>query len=665
MRKVKYLYTLCLLIFSQLVIAQYSGKSFDWNMDAYEKHTYSNSLGYMPYRLLKPTKIDPGKKYPLVIMLHGKGEGIGQQCTKEHGENVCNLLWGGKIHLDSINKYPSFVVFPQTHGGDWITDTPVKLLTGLLETLLKTYPIDLDRVSIHGLSGGGKGVWNYTYKYPALFSAISPHSASGDPTQAQRVLYTPIWNVQGGNDTEVKPQVSIEMMNQLRMLGQSPVMTLNETSQRQEWPNPYITGGQPIYSLIPKENHIAWPHLYNSPTWLNWMYSHSKNKIQVVGRTTISPGEVTKLGISAGFDAYEWSNGATSNQINVTKSGTYRVRYLRKKYFFSGQQVWSPWSDPVTITVSSSQGPQVNAGRDVSLNLPTNYIKIGGWAAGSRLTYSWTKVSGGSANLSNVNTSQLYVSGLQAGVYTFRLTVKDANGHTASDDVNLYVFDPNAAPSVKSFVLVNADNGRDIREIKNGDVIALSSLPTKNVNVRINTYPFNIGSVKSNYDGNTKMDNNAAYTLYGENDNKYYPAKLALGTHHLSSTPYMGMNASGTSGAAYAVSFSVVSSAKMITDWDSTATNGRLEADDDSNAVLLYPNPVAGDYVTLQFLAKQLNVVVDIYDQMGNRVQSDEVYMPGDYLGSQLDLHRLQPGIYRVIVSTDKIRNKVITIAKK
>src|SRR5690348_6374861 len=90
-----------LLIFAtHLSMAQYNSVNFSWNINAYENLTFTSSQGYkMPYRLLKPKSNNASLKYPLVIMLHGKGEGLSTQCTKDHGPNVCNLGWGGKMHL--------------------------------------------------------------------------------------------------------------------------------------------------------------------------------------------------------------------------------------------------------------------------------------------------------------------------------------------------------------------------------------------------------------------------------------------------------------------------------------------------------------------------------------------------------------------------------------
>ena len=41
----------------------------------YAKHIFFDSLNNsMPYRMLSPAETDPGKKYPLVLFLHGSGE---------------------------------------------------------------------------------------------------------------------------------------------------------------------------------------------------------------------------------------------------------------------------------------------------------------------------------------------------------------------------------------------------------------------------------------------------------------------------------------------------------------------------------------------------------------------------------------------------------------
>src|SRR5690606_34244806 len=61
-------------------------------------------------------------------------------------------------------------------------------------------------------------------------------------------------------------------------------------------------------------------------------------------------------------------------------------------------------------------------------------------ADGNIVSWSWQQVNGPStATLSSANTANITVSNLQAGVYTFRLTVRDNRNSSASDIVTVTV----------------------------------------------------------------------------------------------------------------------------------------------------------------------------------------------------------------------------------
>lgn len=99
-------------------------------------------------------------------------------------------------------------------------------------------------------------------------------------------------------------------------------------------------------------------------------------------------------------------------------------------------------SSTTTPPTTTNQLPVVSAGSDKSLTLPTNSVAIQGTASdpdGTIASYTWSKVSGSSASLSGTTSSKLNVSGLAAGSYTFRLTVKDNKGASKSDDVAVVV----------------------------------------------------------------------------------------------------------------------------------------------------------------------------------------------------------------------------------
>ena len=103
--------------------------------------------------------------------------------------------------------------------------------------------------------------------------------------------------------------------------------------------------------------------------------------------------------------------------------------------------------DDVTIAYFNNGGttnlsPVANAGNDKSITLPTTAVTIVGNASdsdGTIATYSWTKQSGGVCTLTNPNSASLFITGLQVGVYVFRLSATDNSGAIDEDDVTVTV----------------------------------------------------------------------------------------------------------------------------------------------------------------------------------------------------------------------------------
>jgi hypothetical protein len=124
--------------------------------------------------------------------------------------------------------------------------------------------------------------------------------------------------------------------------------------------------------------------------------------------------------------------------------------------------------DEVTVTVNAApvtnQPPVANAGANRTITLPTNSVGLNGSASadsdGTISSYLWQQVSGPStATLSATNTANITVSALQQGVYVFRLTVRDNDNATDSDEVTVTV---NAAPVTNQPPVANAGSNRTI-----------------------------------------------------------------------------------------------------------------------------------------------------------------------------------------------------------
>ena len=114
--------------------------------------------------------------------------------------------------------------------------------------------------------------------------------------------------------------------------------------------------------------------------------------------------------------------------------------------------------------------------------------------------------------------------------------------------------------AVVSFTLIDADLDVDIGPLQNGDTLNLSALPTRHLNVRANTSPSPVGSVRFALDVNSiyRTENRAPYSLAGDRDGNYAAWTPSVGSHTLAATPYTGANATGTVGTPLTMTFTVV-----------------------------------------------------------------------------------------------------------
>ena len=231
--------------------------------DLYEAKTYCNADGQkLPYRLLKPEKIEPGKSYPLVLFLHGGGE--------NGSDNDLHLYIGAEDFAKAENrrKHPCFVVFPQCPAGSsWgpqrsksrqntkskrPLDT-LDLAMELVDKLTAKLPIDKKRIYVTGLCTGGVGTWNAIQRRPKFFAAAIPICGGGDVAQAARVKDVPIWAFHGDKDPVVPVEDTRTMIAAIRKAGGRPKMT--------------------IYAGV---KHNSWSATYGNPEVMAWLFAQKK-----------------------------------------------------------------------------------------------------------------------------------------------------------------------------------------------------------------------------------------------------------------------------------------------------------------------------------------------------------------------------------------------------
>ena len=233
----------------------------------YEARTYDlatpDGTQQFAYRLLKPEKIEPGKKYPVVLFLHGAGE--------RGSDNQLQLAYFPEwiASAESRAKYPCFVIAPQCPGGkkwsdaDWgakgpipqaeIT-APMKAAVGMLDELIKSEPVDTRRVYLTGLSMGGYGSWDQAERTPERFAAVAPICGGGDVRLADRLVKTPIWAWHGDADGAVPVERSRQMIAAIE-----------------------AAGGKPKYTELKGVGHDSWTAAYTDPAGVvPWMFEQAK-----------------------------------------------------------------------------------------------------------------------------------------------------------------------------------------------------------------------------------------------------------------------------------------------------------------------------------------------------------------------------------------------------
>jgi predicted peptidase len=210
---------------------------------AFAPHVHSNARGErMPYRLFTPARPEPGRRYPLVVFLHGAG-GSGTDNAKQlQGANVFGaLVW---TLPENQARHPTFVLAPQSDV-NWactlfdpknpprtladIKFCPpealgigARLAFEIIDGLLATLPIDPARIYVTGHSMGGAGTWHTIAHRPRVFAAAVPVCGHPLPATAVAVKDVPIWNFHGEAD-EVEPvATSRVMIDAIRKAGGTP-----------------------------------------------------------------------------------------------------------------------------------------------------------------------------------------------------------------------------------------------------------------------------------------------------------------------------------------------------------------------------------------------------------------------------------------------------------
>lgn len=166
-----------------------------------------------------------------------------------------------------------------------------------------------------------------------------------------------------------------------------------------------------------------------------------------------------KLALTANWTPFNVTNISSPETPDITVQGTYDLRVRIQNQ----DGVLSEWfTDPSNPTFqigncggsASNIAPTANAGNNSTITLPTNSIILNGTGSsdsdGTIVGYSWAKTTLLAGTLANANSASATVTGMVAGLHSFRLTVTDNAGLTDTDDVTITVLAGNVAPNANA-----------------------------------------------------------------------------------------------------------------------------------------------------------------------------------------------------------------------
>jgi len=189
-------------------------------LDSHNFTLDDSPVGDMEYYLYDPVAhgADPGKKYPLIVMLHGASNGMeGVMCAAYTdfvvyaGEEYQQKIGGAYILFPKANEYVQMEGDNQVILGTWMTRDATQegsvytsVLAALLEDVISAHNIDEERVVIGGTSAGGYMVWRFLAARPDLVKGAFLIAPADNPSEEELKTYEKhgihIWVIHGKKD---------------------------------------------------------------------------------------------------------------------------------------------------------------------------------------------------------------------------------------------------------------------------------------------------------------------------------------------------------------------------------------------------------------------------------------------------------------------------------
>jgi predicted peptidase len=233
-KNIKLVAILSLLLFLENAFSQNEAKGIFST-----QFSYTKNYGYV---LQSPD--NKKDKKALIVFLHGSGErGTDTEKVKIHGP----------LKYTKTHKIDAYILAPQCPDNEsW----DAEMLYRLIQKIQKENNIDPQRIYLTGMSMGGLGAWQLSFKHPEMFAAVVPICGFinlMDDDEICNIKNIPTRIFHGALDDVVDVKFAIAIYRQLKECGGDVQMTIFDNA-----------------------NHDSWSRVYDNPETYDWMLKQTK-----------------------------------------------------------------------------------------------------------------------------------------------------------------------------------------------------------------------------------------------------------------------------------------------------------------------------------------------------------------------------------------------------
>jgi predicted peptidase len=216
------------------------------------------------YRLLTPSRVEPGHQYPLLLFLHGADQ------RGHDNRSQIKFLPAWMAAPEMRLRYPCYLIAPQCRTDKrWVEvgraldraaprEPPgpqSQVVLKILEAVIRECAVDEQRLYLTGLSMGGYGSWDLGTRLAERWAAVAPICGGGDELYADRLAGVPVWAWHGDADDVVPVAKTRRMIAAIRQAGGDPKYTELAGVGHDSWTAAYQRADGLLPWIFAQANH--------------------------------------------------------------------------------------------------------------------------------------------------------------------------------------------------------------------------------------------------------------------------------------------------------------------------------------------------------------------------------------------------------------------------